>query len=71
MRHAIAPQLAQTYSVVVANLRSYGASSKPVGTHNNTFRDMAADQRRLMAHLGHNRFHLIGHDRGARTNWCW
>lgn len=68
MWHAIAPELAKTYTVVAADLRGYGASSKPQGTENYSFREMAADQRALMAHLGHARFHLVGHDRGARTS---
>lgn len=67
MWHGIAPTLAKTHTVVAADLRGYGDSSKPQGTENYTFREMAADQRALMSHLGHDRFHLIGHDRGART----
>jgi len=67
MWHGIAPELAKTHTVVAADLRGYGASSKPEGTQNYTFRQMAADQLALMEHLGHSKFHLIGHDRGART----
>lgn len=67
MWHAIAPSLARDYTVVTADLRGYGDSSKPQGTENYTFHHMAADQRALMAHLGHETFHLVGHDRGART----
>lgn len=67
MWHVIAPDLAKTHTVVAADLRGYGASSKPQGTENYTFREMAADQRALMEHLGHAEFHLVGHDRGART----
>ncbi|MDG1353548.1 MAG: alpha/beta hydrolase [Sulfitobacter sp.] len=67
MWHAIAPELAKTHTVIAADLRGYGGSSKPHGTQNYSFRHMATDQRALMAHLGHKRFHLVGHDRGART----
>lgn len=67
MWHGIAPDLAKTYTVVAPDLRGYGNSSKPLGTENYTFRHMAEDQRALMAHLGHDTFHLVGHDRGART----
>jgi haloacetate dehalogenase len=67
MWHAVAPRLAEHFTVVVADLRGYGASSKPPGAEPYRFRHMAADQRALMQHLGHARFHLVGHDRGGRT----
>jgi haloacetate dehalogenase len=67
MWHAVAPRLAERFTVVAADLRGYGDSGKPRGMENYSFRAMAADQRALMAHLGHEQFHLVGHDRGART----
>lgn len=67
MWHAVAPALAEHFTVVASDLRGYGASSKPAGTEAYTFRHMAADQVAVMAHLGHAQFHLVGHDRGART----
>ena len=67
MWHAVAPALAEHFTVVAPDLRGYGNSSKPLGTQNYTFREMAADQTALMQHLGHDRFHLVGHDRGGRT----
>ena len=67
MWHAVAPVLARDYTVIAADLRGYGASSKPAGTEAYSFREMAADQQALMASLGFDRFHLIGHDRGGRT----
>jgi len=63
----IAPVLAQDFTVVCADLRGYGASSKPEAVAAYSFREMAADQVALMAHLGFARFHAVGHDRGART----
>ncbi|MFM7084783.1 MAG: alpha/beta fold hydrolase [Hyphomicrobium sp.] len=66
----IAPLLAKKYTVVAADLRGYGDSSKPQclpDCSNYTFRVMAQDQLNLMIHLGFERFHIIGHDRGART----
>jgi haloacetate dehalogenase len=66
----VAPLLAANYAVVCADLRGYGASFKPVGAadHSNySFRAMADDQVALMRSLGYHRFHLVGHDRGART----
>lgn len=68
MWHAIAPVLAQEFTVIAADLRGYGESSKPTGMKNYSFREMAADQVALMQHLGFEHFHLVGHDRGARTS---
>ena len=67
MWHAIAPALAGRFTVIAADLRGYGDSSKPAGTAAYAFREMAADQVALMRSLGFERFHLVGHDRGART----
>jgi haloacetate dehalogenase len=66
MWHVVAPVLARDFTVVAADLRGYGDSSTPGGTHAHTFREMAADQVALMASLGFDRFHLVGHDRGGR-----
>ncbi|MEP4197336.1 MAG: alpha/beta hydrolase [Aliishimia sp.] len=67
MWHEIAPDLAKDFTVITADLRGYGASSTPKGTHNYSFREMAADQLALMQSLGFETFHLVGHDRGGRT----
>lgn len=67
MWHGIAPALATKFTVIAADLRGYGDSSKPDGVAAYTFRHMAADQRALMTSLGFDQFHLVGHDRGART----
>ncbi|WP_319826582.1 alpha/beta hydrolase [Thalassovita sp.] len=63
----IAPLLAERFTLVCADLRGYGASSKPDAVTEYSFRHMAADQVALMASLGFDRFHVVGHDRGART----
>lgn len=66
----VAPLLAQEYTVVCADLRGYGDSFKPENTADNapySFRAMAQDQVTLMAALGFDHFHLVGHDRGGRT----
>lgn len=65
MWHGIAGELAKSNRVVVADLRGYGDSLCHDGDF--TFRAMANDQVALMAHLGHSRFHVVAHDRGART----
>ncbi|WP_062223641.1 alpha/beta fold hydrolase [Aureimonas sp. D3] len=65
----IAEQLAERFLVVVADLRGYGRSSAPESTGGEAYskRRMADDMVALMAALGHERFHLAGHDRGARV----
>ena len=70
MWHKIAPQLAREYSVVCPDLRGYGDSSKPKGLpdHSNySKRAMANDMVEVMRTLGHERFHVVGHDRGGRV----
>ncbi|WP_415405346.1 alpha/beta fold hydrolase [Tateyamaria sp. SN3-11] len=67
MWHAIAPALAPDFTVVTADLRGYGDSAKPPEMEDMSFRAMAEDQRALMAFLGFDHFHLVGHDRGGRT----
>src|SRR5712692_1339075 len=69
MWHKIAPRLADHFTVVAADLRGYGDSSKPEGAldHSNySKRALARDQVELMRHLGFERFYMAGHDRGAR-----
>lgn len=70
MWHKIAPSLAQQFTVVAADLRGYGDSSKPDGgtNHENySFRTMARDQVAVMDALGFTSFYAVGHDRGARV----
>ena len=70
MWHKMAPALAREHTVVCADLRGYGDSSKPRGLpdHSNySKRAMARDMVEVMERLGHKRFHLVGHDRGARV----
>ncbi len=70
MWHKVAPALARDYTVVCADLRGYGDSSKPMGLpdHSNySKRAMARDMAEVMTRLGHRKFHLVGHDRGGRV----
>ena len=62
----IARELAENFTVVCSDLRGYGASSKPKGVQNYSFREMGNDQLRLMSALNFKDFHLVGHDRGGR-----
>jgi haloacetate dehalogenase len=70
MWHRMAPALARDHTVIAADLRGYGDSSRPDSGMDHggySFRAMAADQVELMAQLGFERFAVVGHDRGARV----
>jgi len=70
MWHRVATRLAGRYRLVIPDLRGYGRSSKPEATAdlaNYSKRAMAADMVALMRSLGHERFLVAGHDRGARV----
>jgi haloacetate dehalogenase len=68
--HRVAPRLAARYSLVMPDLRGYGDSAKPPTTADHapySKRAMARDMVELMRSLGHDHFHLCGHDRGGRV----
>ncbi|KAA0012851.1 alpha/beta hydrolase [Billgrantia pellis] len=68
--HRLAEPLASRFTVVAADLRGYGDSSKPPGEAdhaNYSKRAMADDQVAVMRALGFERFFLCGHDRGGRV----
>ena len=74
MWQRVAALLAPHFSLVVADLRGYGDSAKPVplappeADHaQHSKRAMAADMAALMSGLGHERFSVVGHDRGGRV----
>ena len=70
MWHKVAPRLAQNFSIVAADLRGNGDSSHPPDGQNHvnySKRAMAQDQAEVMTHLGHEKFAVVGHDRGARV----
>ncbi|MEU5645859.1 alpha/beta fold hydrolase [Streptomyces milbemycinicus] len=65
-RH-VAADLAADHTVICPDLRGYGASDKPADPDGTGYakRTMAADIVALARALGHTRFALAGHDRGA------
>ncbi|MEP6502874.1 MAG: alpha/beta hydrolase [Betaproteobacteria bacterium] len=68
--HKVAERLARERTLVIADLRGYGDSSKPEGAAdhaNYSKRTMAQDQVALMRALGFDRFDVLAHDRGARV----
>jgi haloacetate dehalogenase len=74
MWRRVATSLAADFRVVIADLRGYGDSGKPAAAATPELehaqyskRAMAADMAALMRSLGHERFAVIGHDRGGRV----
>ena len=66
----LAPLLAEHVTVYCPDLKGYGDSSAPPPTpdsSNYSKRQMAAEMAELMRLQGHQRFAVIGHDRGARV----
>ncbi|HJO75615.1 MAG TPA: alpha/beta hydrolase [Rhodospirillales bacterium] len=69
MWHAVAPSLAERFTVICPDLRGYGGSFKPDATADHAAyakKEMARDMAQVMAHFGHDEFVVAGHDRGAR-----
>jgi haloacetate dehalogenase len=70
MWHTIAADLARDFTLVLCDLRGYGESSKPADQPNHAQQSksaMALDGVEVMKALGHDRFFLVGHDRGGRV----
>lgn len=70
MWHGVAPALAGRFEVVLTDLRGYGDSGRPApGEQSAAYakREMALDARHVMRTLGHERFQVLAHDRGARV----
>src|SRR3954468_4165755 len=70
MWHRVAPQLADKFTVVIADLPGYGWSDMPRSDDEHTpytKRAMADALIEAMEQLGHVHFALAGHDRGGRV----
>ncbi|MEL6299013.1 MAG: alpha/beta hydrolase [Pseudomonadota bacterium] len=70
MWHKVAGALAERFTVIAPDLRGYGASECPPDTADHAAyskRQMARDMAAVMTSLGHDRFAVCGHDRGARV----
>jgi haloacetate dehalogenase len=66
----VAPKLAATHTVIAPDIRGYGDSSKPPDGDkhiNYSKRAMALDMVEVMKSFGHDRFPVIGQDRGGRV----
>jgi haloacetate dehalogenase len=66
--HRVAARLAGSFSVICPDLRGYGRSTLPPdvpGHAQSSKRSMAGDIVALAGRLGHQRFAVVGHDRGS------
>jgi haloacetate dehalogenase len=71
MWHAVAPKLAERFTVICPDLRGYGGSLKPPPTPDHApyaKTVMARDMVEVMQHFGFARFLVGSHDRGARVS---
>jgi haloacetate dehalogenase len=65
MWRKVAPGLLEEFTIVCPDLRGYGDSDKPRDGYDK--RSMARDIHSVMEALGHKRYAVVGHDRGARV----
>jgi haloacetate dehalogenase len=68
--HKVAARLRDRFTLVCADLRGYGDSDKPATDAEHSpysKRAMAQDMAEIMSALGHERFFVGAHDRGARV----
>lgn len=63
--HKLIPLLTPHFTVVAPDLRGFGYTDKPPVEEGYDSMTNAQDMAELMTHLGHDRFHLHGEDRGA------
>lgn len=70
--HAMVPELAKHFTLVLPDLRGYGQSEIPETVADHTTyskRTMANDIAAIMTARGHERFSFAGHDRGGRVGY--
>jgi haloacetate dehalogenase len=68
----LAPNLAESHTVICADLRAYGRSGMPSSTEDHfpySKRAMAKELVEVMDKLGFRTFTLVGHDRGGRVSY--
>jgi pimeloyl-ACP methyl ester carboxylesterase len=66
---SLAEHLADRYQIVAPDLRGHGESSKPLENYSSS--EIIADLEALMAHLGWNQAHVLGHSWGAKVATIW
>src|SRR3954466_2606474 len=72
MWHRVAPRLAASFKLIIADLPGYGWSDMPESDADHTpytKRAMARTMIEAMEQLGHVHFAMAGHDRGGRVGY--
>ena len=69
--HRVMPQLAEHFTVIVPDLRGFGASAKPAPEAGYDTRTLAEDLHELVRHLGLTRIRLVGHDIGLMVGYAY
>ena len=68
-REIITPLVAAGYRVIMPDMRGYGLSDKPRAAKEYTSSILVSDMKNLLAALGHDRAHVVGHDWGGVVAW--
>jgi len=63
-RHQI-PEFSRTHRVLVMDLRGHGRSEAPTDRSTYTIPEMTSDVEELVAQVGFDRYHLLGHSMGG------
>lgn len=64
-------EFGRDYQAVALDMRGYNLSSKPSDLEQYRMKYLAEDLRALAAHLGHEKFILVGHDWGGAVCWSF
>ena len=64
-------EFGRDYQAVALDMRGYNLSSKPSDLEQYRMKYLAEDLRALAAHLGHQKFILVGHDWGGAVCWSF
>jgi pimeloyl-ACP methyl ester carboxylesterase len=65
----VAPELAKKYTVIVPDLRGFGASE--IAKDGYTMSNVAEDIRQLVQKLGHSKVKIVGHDWGGAVGYAY
>jgi pimeloyl-ACP methyl ester carboxylesterase len=69
-RHQVPALAAAGFQVIVPDLRGYGRSGKPREAEAYSLPVLAGDVLAILADLGIERAHIVGHDWGAALSWA-
>src|SRR5438477_12093343 len=68
-RHQVPALAGAGFQVIVPDLRGYGRSDKPEGVDAYSIPLLAGDVLAVLADVGAERAHVVGHDWGAALAW--